>query len=103
MSDEQLEENLDLSDEYEEICSDEVDRVVEVLEQLAESVSSENIRVMLEEASQSVYELVYEEEEDAETDGVEAEDNSEEVIAFDQSLSDESASDDDEGLAAEAA
>ena len=66
MSDEHLENELDLSDEYEEICSDEVDRVVESLERLAESVSSENIRSMLEETSQNVYELVYEEEDDVE-------------------------------------
>ena len=99
MSDEQLEGTLDLSDEYEEICSDEVDRVVETLEQLAETVSSENIRTMLEEASQSIYELVYEEEEEeAEAGDAEAEDGAEDVIAID-----ESASDDDEGLAAEAA
>ncbi len=95
MSDEQLEnvENeLKISDEYEEICSDEVDRVVESLEQLAEGVASENIRTMLEEASQSIYELIYDGEEDAETD------DSEELVATDEPQSEE-----DEGWAAEAA
>ena len=95
MSDEQLEnveDKLEISDEYEEICSDEVDRVVETLEQLAEDVASENIRTMLEEASQSVYELIYDGEEDAEAD------ESEELVTTDEPQAEE-----DEGWAAEAA
>ena len=95
MGDEQLEnvENeLTISDEYEEICSDEVDRVVEKLEQLAEGVASENIRTMLEEASQSIYELIYDGEEGAEAD------DSEELAATDEPQSEEN-----EGWAAEAA
>lgn len=48
-------------DEFEEITSDEVDRVVEQLEGLIESVSSENIRYFLEEATNSIYSLIYDE------------------------------------------
>jgi hypothetical protein len=51
------------SDEYEEICSEEVDRVVEALDRLIEGVQSENVKHMLEEAASSIYFLVYEEEE----------------------------------------
>ncbi|MBT6154076.1 MAG: hypothetical protein HOL01_15470 [Planctomycetaceae bacterium] len=95
MSDEQVEnveDELKISDEYEEICSDEVDRVVETLEQLAEGVASENIRTMLEEASQSVYELIYDGEEEAEAG------DSEEPVATDEPQAEE-----DEGWVAEAA
>ncbi len=49
-------------DEYEEIDSDEVDRVVTALESLIDSTSSENIRAYLDEAAQNIYQLVYEEE-----------------------------------------
>lgn len=51
------------SDEYEEICSEEVDRVVETLDRLIEGVQSENVKHLLEEAASSIYFLVYEEEE----------------------------------------
>ena len=101
MSDEHLENELDLSDEYEEICSDEVDRVVETLDQLAESVSSENIRTMLEETSQNIYGLIYEEEDD-----IEADDSSDDLIATDESPTeeeDELPCDEDDDLTAEAA
>lgn len=67
MSDEtidQLEEQ-----EYEEISSDEVDRVVEVLDGLIENTQSENIKHLLEEASSQVYYLVYEDEEEDEEEG----------------------------------
>lgn len=46
-------------DDFEEISSDEVDRVVEALESLAASAESENIRYFLEEATLKVYLLVY--------------------------------------------
>jgi uncharacterized FlaG/YvyC family protein len=46
-------------DEFEEITSDEVDRVVERLEALIETVDSENIRFHLEEATNSIYALIY--------------------------------------------
>jgi hypothetical protein len=91
VSDEHLDHELDSADEYEEISSDEVDRIVEALEELAEGVSSENIRVLLEEASQSVYDLVYDDEDELEVEG------SDELLADDDLL------EDDDDLAAEAA
>lgn len=42
-------------DEYEEITSDEVDRVVAALDTLMQTVSSENIRAHLGEAADSIY------------------------------------------------
>ncbi|GAB4154716.1 MAG: hypothetical protein Tsb009_31370 [Planctomycetaceae bacterium] len=53
-------EELD-DDEFEEISSDEVDSVVAQLETIIESVSSENIKTLLEDALNSVYFLVYDE------------------------------------------
>ncbi len=47
--------------EYEEISSDEVDRVVASLEELMESTTSDNIRTHLEEAMNAVFYLVYDE------------------------------------------
>lgn len=46
--------------DYEEISSDEVDRVVEILDNLIESIDSDNIKHYLEEASSNIYYLVYE-------------------------------------------
>ena len=63
MSDENIIENED--QEFEEICSDEVDRVVEVLDGLIENIQSENIKHILEEASSNVYYLAYEDDEDS--------------------------------------
>lgn len=60
--------------EFEEISSDEVDRVVDVLDRLIEGVDSDNIKHYLEEASSNIYYLVYEDSEDeteAEADSVE--------------------------------
>jgi hypothetical protein len=51
--------------DYEEISSDEVDRVVEALETLMATVDSENIRYYLEEATNSIYLLIYEDDEPA--------------------------------------
>jgi hypothetical protein len=48
--------------EYEEITSDEVDSVVEQLERLAETVQSENIKSYLEDAINSIFFLVYEDD-----------------------------------------
>ncbi len=48
--------------EYEEITSEEVDRIVDALDQLIESTTSENIRFHLEEAAASIYHLVYDDE-----------------------------------------
>lgn len=63
MSDTQ--EPLD-NEEYEEICSEEVDRIVESLDRLIEGVQSENVKHLLEEAASNIYFLVYEEETDGE-------------------------------------
>jgi len=52
--------------DYEEISSDEVDRVVAALEQLRDSVASETIKAFIDECSTSVYYLVYEDDETAE-------------------------------------
>lgn len=49
-------------DEFEEISSEEVDAALEALEQLIEAVQSENIRAYLEEASNNIYYLVYDDE-----------------------------------------
>ena len=52
----------DADDDYEEISSDEVDRVVEALETLMATVDSENIRYYLEEATNSIYLLIYDDD-----------------------------------------
>ncbi len=59
LSDE-LEESAE--DEFEEITSDEVDRVVEALDHLIQSVESENIRWLLEEAAGNIFSLIYDDE-----------------------------------------
>ncbi len=56
-------QRLSSADEYEEIGSEEVDRVVEALDRLIEGIQSENIKHYLEEAASNIYYLVYEEEE----------------------------------------
>ena len=60
-----------LDEEYEEITSDEVDRVIGELESLMGTVESENIRSYLEEAINSIYYLIYDDE-DLEDDIAEA-------------------------------
>lgn len=55
--------SIEADDEFEEISSDEVDRVVEALEALAATAESENIRYFLEEATLKIYLLVYGDEE----------------------------------------
>ncbi len=67
MSDE-LQYRLTETDEYEEIGSDEVDRVVEALDRLIAGVQSENVKHYLEEAASNIYFLVYEEEDVEELD-----------------------------------
>lgn len=57
----------DHEEEYEEISSEEVDRVVEALDHLIELVQSENIKHYLEEAASSIYYLVYEDESEGST------------------------------------
>ena len=54
--------------EYEEISSEEVDRVVAELEELMETVDSENIRVSLEEAINAIFYLVYDTADEEESD-----------------------------------
>jgi len=49
--------------DFEEINSDEVDRIVDVLDNLIEGVDSDNIKHYLEEASSNIYYLVYEDSE----------------------------------------
>jgi hypothetical protein len=66
MADENLDGRLDENDEFEEITSDEVDRVVEQLEKLMETVSSENIKAYLEEAVNNIFFLLYDDEDSAE-------------------------------------
>ena len=74
--DEPLELYIDDADEdveYEEVSSEEVDRVVGLLEDLMETVDSENIRIFLEDAVSSIYYLVYEPEEDDADSGMSSE------------------------------
>ena len=59
----EAQQNLD-GEEYEDISSDEVDRVVAELEKLIESVQSENIQAHLEEALNNIFYLVYEDEDE---------------------------------------
>lgn len=61
MSDE-LPIRLTNTEEFEEISSDEVDRIVEALDHLIEGAQSENVKHFLEEAASNIYYLVYEEE-----------------------------------------
>ncbi len=56
-------------EEFEEITSDEVDRVTGLLEELSGTVQSENIRSYLEDAINDIYYLVYDEEAEAAEDG----------------------------------
>ena len=58
----------EMEEEYEEISSEEVDRVVAVLEDLVETVDSENVRTYLEDAVNGIYYLVYEDEGEEDAD-----------------------------------
>ena len=60
-----VDENEADSEEYEEISSDEVDRIVATLEELMDSTKNENIKGHLEEALNNVYYLVYDEDDEA--------------------------------------
>ena len=53
-------EELDF--EYEEISTDEVDRIVAALEQLQAGAESQTIRDFLEECSTNIHYLVYDDE-----------------------------------------
>jgi len=50
-------------EDYEIITSEEVDGILDSLETLIASTTSENIRIYLEEAADQIYALVYSEEE----------------------------------------
>ena len=71
MNDTPLDINAEAGDEYEEITSDEVDRVIAELETLMGTVESENIRSYLEEAVNGIYYLIYDDD-DLESDLSEA-------------------------------
>jgi hypothetical protein len=53
------------AEDYEEITSDEVDRVVAVLDELMHTVTSENIRAHLSAAADSIFALIYDESADS--------------------------------------
>jgi len=55
-------------EEYEVITSEEVDRILDGLESLISSTASENIRVLLEDAANSIFSLVYSEEDSEQED-----------------------------------
>ena len=59
--------DADAEDEEEEISTDEVDRVLEKLTNLLESVESSTVHEYLEEAYNHIFSLVYEEEGGEET------------------------------------
>lgn len=76
MSDEQNETinaqyRLTSTEEFEEISSEEVDRVVEALDRLIEGAQSENIKHYLEEAASNIYYLVYEVEAEGDDEDLE--------------------------------
>lgn len=52
-------------DDYEIITSEEVDGILDSLESLIASTTSENIRSYLEEAADQIYSLVYSEDDQA--------------------------------------
>ena len=72
MTEELLNDNTDEADaaegteveEFEEINSEEVDRIVGVIEDLLPTVESENVKGFLEEAMNNIYYLVYDEEDE---------------------------------------
>ena len=54
--------------DFEEISSDEVDRIVDALETLASSSESENIRYYIDEAANHIYDLIYDSDEESPAD-----------------------------------
>jgi hypothetical protein len=61
MADEQLPENPANDSEYEEIAYEEVDRVCAALEELRDTVESQNVQAYLDDAINNIFSLVYEE------------------------------------------
>ena len=53
--------------EYEEINSEDVDRVVAALEELSAASSSETIKAFLDECASNVYYLVYADEDETDS------------------------------------
>lgn len=51
-----------VDEEFEEISSDEVDRIVAALDDLIDTCHSENIKFFLEEAASNIFHLVYDQE-----------------------------------------
>ena len=66
MSEEIITDEQGADEGYEVITSEEVDQVVEALDKLMNSIQSENIKVLLEDVSYSIYHLVYEDEDEDE-------------------------------------
>ena len=64
MSEEIIADEQGADEGYEVITSEEVDQVVESLDKLMNSIHSENIKVLLEDVSYSIYHLVYEDEDE---------------------------------------
>jgi len=61
MSEEQLPQDAADDSEYEEISYEEVDRICASLEELRDTVESQNIKAYLDDAINNVYFLVYDE------------------------------------------
>lgn len=55
---------IDGDDEYEVITSEEVDQVLDQLDQMIQSVESDNVRSILEEAADQIYCLIYSDDEE---------------------------------------
>ncbi len=70
---EEVSPECEANEEFEEISSDEVDRVVAALDELITTVDSENIKAYLEEASTNIFYLVYDEEDLEDESGPDAE------------------------------
>ena len=66
MADEQLPLNPADDSEYEEIAYEEVDRVCAALEELRDTVESQNVQAYLDDAINDIFSLVYEEGADEE-------------------------------------
>lgn len=80
-------EEIDGEEEYEEISGEEVDRIVESLEQLIASVQSENVKAYLDEALNSIYYLIHDEDEEDEMDDAEIEDDAQIDDELDETFS----------------
>ena len=59
------EQPLPIDDEFEELDEAEVDEVIESLEVLANNVSSDSLRAILEDAASEIYDLFYGDEQES--------------------------------------